>query len=187
MKYKSSELLEQLRLQTKEQMSFVESLKTLPLENLNKRLHENSWNILECLAHLNLYGDFYLPEISKRITESPFQAAENFNSGVLGNYFAKSILPQDKVKKMKTYPEMDPIYRQLDKNVIDIFLGQQATVLQLLEQAKSKHIGKIRTHVSISKWIKIRLGDTFRFFVNHNLRHIMQIKAILSAHNVSSI
>ncbi|WP_343560283.1 DinB family protein [Sphingobacterium sp.] len=185
MKYKSLALLEQLCIQTGEHMAFVESLKALPLADLNNRPHKNSWNILECIAHLNLYGNFYLSEISSRMAASQSNAASYFNRGLLGNYFAKSILPKDRPNKMKTFPEMDPIHKQLDKNVLDIFLRQQQNFLKLLEQAKSKDLSKIRTNISINKWIKIRLGDTFRFLVNHNLRHLEQIKTILS--NYSTI
>ncbi|WP_104383365.1 DinB family protein [Sphingobacterium sp. HMA12] len=185
MKYKSLELIEQLRRQTKEHMAFVESLKTQSLDDLNKRIQEGSWNILECIAHLNLYGNFYLPEISRRMAASQSKAANYFHSGLLGNYFAISILPKDRPNKMKTFREMDPIYKQLDRNVLDIFLEQQENFLQLLEQAKSKDLDKIRTNISINKWIKIRLGDTFRFLVNHNSRHIVQVKTILSSCSAS--
>ncbi|MEI2273813.1 DinB family protein [Sphingobacterium sp. ML3W] len=182
MEYKSLALLEQLSTQTREHMAFVESLKTLSLDDLNKRPHKGSWNILECIAHLNLYGNFYLPEISRRMVASQSKAASYFSSGLLGNYFAKSILPKDRPNKMKTFQEMDPIYKQLDKNVLVVFLEQQENFLQLLEQAKSKDLNRIRTNISINKWIKIRLGDTFRFLVNHNSRHIVQIKTILSSY-----
>jgi hypothetical protein len=182
MEYKSLALLEQLSTQTREHMAFVESLKTLSLDDLNKRPHKGSWNILECIAHLNLYGNFYLPEISRRMVASQSKAASYFSSGLLGNYFAKSILPKDRPNKMKTFQEMDPIYKQLDKNVLVVFLEQQENFLQLLEQAKSKDLNRIRTNISINKWIKVRLGDTFRFLVNHNSRHIVQIKTILSSY-----
>ncbi|ULT24222.1 DinB family protein [Sphingobacterium sp. E70] len=65
MKYKSLALLEQLSTQTREHMTFVESLKTLSLDDLNKRPHKGSWNTLECIAHLNLYGNFYLPKFQE--------------------------------------------------------------------------------------------------------------------------
>jgi hypothetical protein len=52
-------------------------------------------------------------------------------------------------------------------------------LLDLLELAKSKNIGAIRTPISISRWIKLKLGDTFRFFVAHEQRHFVQINNAL--------
>ncbi len=61
-----------------------------------KTLQYKSWSILECLEHLNLYGDFYIPEIKNRIESSKTLPKENFKSRILGNYFAKSMLPKEK-------------------------------------------------------------------------------------------
>ncbi len=50
----------------------------------------------------------------------------------------------------------------------------------LLEQSRDTNLTKIKTSISISKWIKLRLGDTFRIVIYHNLRHITQVKKILN-------
>ncbi len=61
------------------------------------------------------------------------------------------------------------------KLVMDDFLEQQQRLLGLLERAKQKDIGAIRTSISISPFIKLKVGDTFRFFVAHEQRHFLQI------------
>lgn len=181
MKYKSLELLRQLKKQTRDHLDFVTSLKMMPEEELNRRPVDGAWNILECLQHLNLYGEFYLGEISGRMARSDSKPAVDFKSGPLGNYFARSILPRDKTKKMKTFREMDPIYAGLTADVIDVFLDQQENLLRLLEQAESKDLNRIRIRLSFSRLFRLRLGDMLRFLVNHNVRHIVQIRNILSS------
>lgn len=44
---------------------FAQQLQQRTDAELNYRQHPASWNVLECLEHLNLYGNFYLPEIEK--------------------------------------------------------------------------------------------------------------------------
>ena len=54
--------------------------------------HGDRWSILECLEHLNLYGDFYLVEIEKQIIANQGKGTSAvFKSGLLGNYFAKDV------------------------------------------------------------------------------------------------
>ncbi|WET67653.1 DinB family protein [Sphingobacterium sp.] len=180
MKYKSLELLDQLVKQVQEHISFVNSLEALSQETFHKRAHEGSWNILECIQHLNLYGSFYLPEITKKISESNLGYNVDFKSGFLGNYFANSILPNDKEKKMKTFRKMDPRNLMQSAEPIPVFLEQQNRLLHLLDKARSKDLTKIRIRLSFSNWIQLRLGDIFRFIIHHNTRHIVQIKNILS-------
>lgn len=170
----SEALINDLIARTRVNLQEAQTLKDQPLDALNWRRHSMSWSTLECIEHLNLYGDFYLPEISRRITKSNHAPATDFQTGWLGDYFAKSMLPREKLNKMKTFKDKNPLGSNLDKNAIDRFIQQQEKTLELLEQARNTDLTKTKTAISISKWIKLRLGDTFRVVVYHNQRHLRQ-------------
>lgn len=95
MKIKSKQLIGQLIADTKGISAYVEQLKLRSAGELNYRISSDSWSTLECLQHLNLYGRFYIPEIKQRLKNSPGTKKEYFKSGLLGNYFAKSMLPKE--------------------------------------------------------------------------------------------
>ena len=178
MKIPTKQLINDLKKITEGNLSFAENLLNESEEKLNFRLSEKSWSILECLEHLNLYGKFYIPEISKRIKKSDTKSTEIFNSGILGNYFAKSMLPKDNLNKMKTFKSMNPIHSNLDEKVLNEFIIQQKQMINLLNDAENVDLNKIKTSISISSLIKLKLGDTFRFVIYHNQRHIEQAKKI---------
>ena len=73
-----------------------------------------------------------------------------------------------------------PVLNDLSPEVLDRFLDFNQELIELLWQAKDINLTKARTPISISKWIKLRLGDTFRFVIYHNERHIIQAKNALS-------
>ncbi len=164
--------------QTQTLMDQAERLKSQDLSSLNWRSKPLSWNILECYEHLNRYGDFYLPQIASKIKQSNTKSEPSFKPGFLGNYFANSMLPQDKLNKMKTFKDKDPLNASLDKNVIDHFLQQQVILLDLLDQSRRVSLNKVKISTSISNLIKLKLGDTFRFYINHMIRHSKQIDRI---------
>ncbi|MEQ8474125.1 MAG: DinB family protein [Marinoscillum sp.] len=172
-------LISELNQITQQNMNAAQGFKQLTDEELNRKEHTKSWSILECIEHLNRYGDFYLSEISKRIANTKHQQSATFKSGLLGDYFAKSMLPKEKLNKMKTFKSMNPMGSSLTRSVLDRFIHQQENLLNLLSQAKETNMVKVKTSISISKWIKLRLGDTFRVVVYHNLRHIVQAKKLL--------
>ncbi|NRB63452.1 MAG: DinB family protein [Saprospiraceae bacterium] len=176
---KANELIQELIELTHNNMNVVQSLKEMPIETLHQKEDAQSWNILECVEHLNRYGDFYIPEIRMRIEQSDKDHVKDFKSGILGNYFAKSMLPKEKLNKMKTFKVMNPEDCPLNKNVLDTFLFKQEQLLALLEKSKTINLTKVKTAISISTWIKLRLGDTLRVVIYHNYRHIVQIKNIL--------
>lgn len=180
MKIKSDELIEDLIERTRQNINKAEILKSKTDAALNHKPAVDSWSALECLEHLNLYGRFYLPEIAKQISEAPSQKETYFKSGWLGNYFANSLLPNGKLNKMKTFKSMNPLNSKLDRTVINDFLNQQTQMLELLDKAQNVNLNKTKTAISISSWIKLKLGDTLRVVIYHNQRHIKQAEKVLN-------
>ena len=80
----------------------------------------------------------------------------------------------DKIKGMKTFSNMDPKNSNLKIDIIDRFLDQQNAYLDLIEKAKQVDLTKMKTNISISKLIKLRLCDTLMVVVYHNERHVWQ-------------
>lgn len=183
MNIKSIELISDLASRTEKIIEKVELLKSETSTELNWKFDADSWSILECIEHLNLYGDFYLPEIESRIQSSKYKPDLYFKSGLLGNYFATSMLPKEKLNKMKTFKDKNPNGSKLERNVIDKFLKQQQKTLELLDFAKNVSLSKTKTAISISKLIKLRLGDTFRVVIYHNQRHLVQIDNCIKNYN----
>ncbi len=180
-------LLEDLVRRTQKNILEAEYLNDFSLEILNQKPNSNSWSVLECLEHLNLYGDFYLPEMTKRIKASKHPSEKQFNSGLLGNYFANMMLPGDKMKKMKTFSDKNPSGSTLDKSTIKRFIKQQEELLILLDRAKKVSLNKTKTSISISNFIKLKLGDTFRFVIYHNDRHMAQAKRVFETMSQSEL
>lgn len=159
----------------------AKGFKDLSEDQLNAKHTPDSWSALECLEHLNLYGDFYNPEIEHRIKNSSTTPSALFKPGLIGNYFVKLMEPKEKLNRMKTFDDKNPAGSQLTKNVIDRFIDQQIEFKKLLEASRKINLGKTRTSISISKVVKIKLGDTFRFSVAHNARHLDQAERALNS------
>ena len=171
---KAETLIQDLINRTQGVLNDAERLKLLPEEDLNKRPGEGKWSALEAIQHLNLYGDFYTPEIEKRLKESKHKKSEKFKSSWLGNYFANAIAPKEKLNKMNAFKNMNPAGSDLDKSVLTDFTNHQQKVLEFLNLSRDHDMSKIKTAISISKVIKLRLGDTFRVVIYHNQRHMIQ-------------
>lgn len=133
MKINIENLINELIQITEKNIKEAQLFKDLTNQELNLKTNAESWSILECIEHLNRYGNFYIPEIRKRMENSNFKKSSIFRSGILGNYFAKSMLPKEKLKKVKTFNSMNPNNSSLDRSVLDTFLYQQESILELFE------------------------------------------------------
>jgi len=170
----SQDLLDALVLLSEAHTRFAGVLQALPETTLTKRPPSGGWNALECIEHLNRYGTFYLREIDAAIQKAAPPASDHFKPGLLGNYFCKLIHPDSSGKAMKTPPSMNTLNARLTPLVLADFIGQQQQFLQLLERARKVNIGKVKTGTSLSRMIRLKLGDTLRFVAYHNERHIRQ-------------
>jgi hypothetical protein len=179
MVFNSDKLLTELKETVQNHLKFSKSLLEISERILQSKVNEKKWSVLECLEHLNLYGDFYIPEIKKRINESTSNYQTNFKSGFLGNKFALDMLPKDGMKTMNTFKSKNPITTQLAKEKVLLrFISQQEEMLLLLDNVRTKNLTKIKTSITLPL-LKFRLGDTFRFVIYHNKRHIEQAKKVL--------
>lgn len=181
-------MLEELSDLTVKALLFGIALKKLEHYQLKYKPEPNVWNLYECLEHLNLYGDHYLSEIENVLNNTkPCVTHGNFRGSLLGNYFVKIIRPvEGVVKKMKTTKTMNPIATDLGLETVDRFIGQQQKLLELLDKSRLYDLKRIKIRTTLSKFLFLSLGDTLRFVVHHNERHLIQAGAILQKVNKNS-
>jgi len=154
----------------------AEKLKRLSEAELSKRPAAESWNALECVEHLNRYGDFYLPEVERRFIRAEKNTNDHeLKSGLMGNWFIKMVRPREEgIKPMKTMKEMNTLRTDITIMCIDRFLLQQDKWLTLLQMAQEYDLNKVKSGVSINKWLRLRMRDTLEFVMAHQERHILQ-------------
>ncbi|MCH2193856.1 DinB family protein [Kordia sp.] len=175
----SKKLLQDLLELTCVNINVVENFKSQPISSLNWKKNPKSWSVLECIEHLNRYGNFYIPEMTKRIASAKHKNSEVFKSNWLGSYLSKSVAFKENLNKMNTFKSMNPLNSKLTVETLEIFIDQQHQIVDLLNKAKHVNLDKTKTAISISKLIKLKLGDTFRVLIYHNERHLKQARKTL--------
>ena len=179
-------LLDALEQRTESHLSeAINSFQNLSEKKLLQPAVNGGWSIAQCLEHLNRYGNHYLPAIQKGL-EQGFPTDDKFKSTWLGNYFIKMMDPDSSAKKIKTFKEYSPAPTLDPYAVVAEFIHQQETLLKYLRAARNKDLNKIKIAISLTKWIKLKLGDTFQFLIAHNERHMRQAKRNLTNMKVTS-
>ncbi|MFK8036895.1 MAG: DinB family protein [Crocinitomicaceae bacterium] len=181
MKIEKQTLLNDLVEMTKNNIGKANQLLNNEFDILNLKEGDDIWSALECVEHLNRYAKFYTPELKTVLDNAKKDNDPIFRAGWIGNYFAKSMLHKPKLNKMKTFRDMNPSNSRLELDVISAFIEYQKDLLDILSLAESISLTKNRTCITISKILKLRIGDTLRVVVYHNERHLIQaIKATVS-------
>lgn len=175
---KQSALISELKEYVNDHLSFAKKLNTLSSSQLNKKAKKDGWNILQCIEHLNRYGDFYLAEIESKINNAkPLLEDKDFKSGFLGKLFTKMMLPKKGMIKMKTFADKNPNAEELNIEVIDKFVEQQQKWLVLINKCSKVDLNKNSCRLTLPL-LKMDMGSTLQFVIYHNERHVVQAKRL---------
>lgn len=177
MKIKNQLLVDELLALTDQSIADVNRFLALDIDTLNYKAGPATWSMLESIEHLNLYGNFYLPEIERQLAKAQPKTDCTFKSGFLGDYFVNLIrVKSGSIKKIRTVRKMDPANPHLTYITLNRFVKQQEKLKLLLVDSLKKDITNTRTAISLTHFLRLRMGDTLRFVVYHTERHILQAR-----------
>lgn len=175
-------LLRDLQADVRALLATVEKIRYEDPDILVTRPAPDKWSVVQVLEHLNSYGRYYLPALQKALRhKKPFRG--EFRPGWLGDYFTRLMKPdpQGKIRSKMSAPSQHIPDDRLDAYpVIRTFIDQQHQLLQLLESALDTDLGAVRVPISLTRLIRLKLGDTFRFLIAHEQRHLVQVQNILA-------
>ena len=177
--YISTELLASLENDVKKMNEKLSAILELKGEVLTTPPSTGGWSVVQIVYHLQTYNNYYLPQVSKAIRNTQAKQAVTFTPGWLGDYFTKAMQPTENgnaAKPMNAIKGHIPPLNYAEKAILPEYLQSQLQLIALLTQAKNTNLNTIKIPISIAPFLKIRLGDTFRFLIAHQQRHFAQIE-----------
>lgn len=147
---------------------------------LNWKPNIETWSINQIFSHVNLYAEFYHEQLTKRIESTRFtEPSPFFTSSPLGRSAWKSMKlgnANNVKRKFRAPKDYNPQFnaKELKENEALIFTSMQEQMVTILKRAESVSLRKVKVPISISRIIKLRLGDCLLFVIYHNERHLHQ-------------
>lgn len=182
----NKELTQQLTEEVQQLIDTIEAINDLNEEVLCAQPQQNKWSLAQIVEHLNTYNRYYIPLISNALQQiREERVLPVVKSGFLGGYFIKTMYAEvvtrgEVPNKMKTVKKHHP-GNTLDVNaVLSEFLRAEDQLLGLIGKIGNKDLSRVKVPITLSKYIKISVGDALRFLIAHQIRHRLQIQDTLS-------
>ncbi len=175
-------LLEEAGTITEKNIDLVKRrLNQLSAQQLSWKPAPHVWSVLEVVAHLNTYAHFYHKAFKHKISITRFRTPkETFSSSPLGRsaWASMKLGKQNNIKRKFRAPKnydatLHP--ELITEHLLEDYLNSQQEFLQILESSVAVNLRKVKVPISISKLVRLRLGDAFLFVAYHNERHMQQI------------
>lgn len=134
------------------------------------------WSIGECITHLSLTGELYLPPLDEAMAQARARgrfSQEPFRHGWIGRFIVHSMEPPPRFKA-KTFRSITPPAGEPMDVVVPGFMKVHDRLLQRVRQANGLDLSRIRITSPLAKLLRLDLGMCFAFLAAHGRRHLWQ-------------
>lgn len=177
-----NELLDRLETELRDLLEIVRTrLAEKPLEALQIRRDQSTWNPLECIAHLNAFLELYMPRIERAVHLSKARRWQP-DGYVRYTWTGRRVINKANLtntKASRTAKRYDFHHKQMGKEIIKTFIINSERLLRNIQAARGVDINKAKIGWGPSGFFKLTLGNIMEWLVLHGQRHVLQAKNAL--------
>jgi DinB superfamily len=147
-------------------------------EQLNWKPTEGVWSIGQCLHHLYVTNEVYLPAISKALDGRPPSPVPGITPGWLGRWFIRTYIEPSPQSKRAQAPGKIAPAQQIDSSVLELFLRSNDVARGLLRRAGAYDVNRIRFKNPLIPLVRFTVGTGLEIPWRHQRRHLLQAERI---------
>lgn len=149
---------------------------TVPAHRWTERPAPGGWSVAECVAHLNLTSEAYLPPLRTAVGEGRMMgggAPVRFRRDFLGWLIARMVGPEVRAKA-RTSPAFVPTATQPPAEIITRFERLQGEMVELVRQGDGLPLHRLRIPSPFAARMKYSAYSAFTILPRHQHRHLLQ-------------
>jgi hypothetical protein len=155
----------------------------LTVEQLNWRSADGTWSVGQCLDHLCITNDVYLPAITAAMEGKPAASVPEIRLGWLARWFIRSYIePSDQAKRAPAPKKIVPGTR-IEPSVLERFSRGNQAVRDVIRRAGAYDVNRIRFKNPFIPGIRFTVGTGLQIICSHQRRHLLQAERVRGAAN----
>ena len=152
--------------------------KGLTVEQLNWRTDPGKWSVGQCLDHLRVANEVYIPPMTKALEGRPHGMANELTPGWFGRWFITSYIEPSAVTKKARAPSKIVPIATVDATILDRFLASNDAARALVERASQYDVNRIRFQNPFVPVIRFTVATGLEVLWRHQRRHLLQAERI---------
>src|SRR5215472_3981665 len=150
----------------------------LAKEQLNWQSAPGSWSVGQCLEHLCIMNEVYLPPISAALKEKHDSPVEQITPGWFGAWFIRNFAePMSGSRRVRAPAKIRP-GSHVEVSVLDRFLSGNQSCRDIIARACSKNVNRIRFWNPFIPGLRFTVGTGLEIIVRHQRRHLLQAQRV---------
>ncbi|HKW34609.1 MAG TPA: DinB family protein [Candidatus Acidoferrum sp.] len=155
-------------------------LRGLGYVQYNWRPAADSWSMAQCIAHIVLTDEIYIPVLGKCVVDARARGllgSGPFRHGRLGNWFVRSMDAPAK-RRFKNPKQITPREEQTLAAGLANFNVIHDHILLLVKQADGVNLSRAKFRTPFLKLLKLSLGQGIAVMLAHGRRHLWQASEV---------
>ena len=156
----------------------------LTLEQLNWQPAPERWSVGQCLEHLAITNEVYLPPLADALAGPPAGgvAARNRSRMVRAGFFIRHyIAPSPQTRRTRAPRKIRPVLSRVEPSILDRFLNGNRQMRDLVRRAAAHDVNRIRFRNPFIPLLRFRVGTGFEVTSKHESRHLLQAEKVRQA------
>jgi DinB family protein len=153
-----------------------------------ERTEPGHWSVAECVAHLNLTSEAYIPRIQAALTEAKAMNAPksmHYKKDFAGAFFALMVGPipmlgKIRIGKVKTTADFVPKGNHPKQSTLAAFKRDQERLIELVREADGLPLDKVKIKSPFGGKISYNVYSAFVILDRHEHRHLDQAQLVWS-------
>ena len=160
--------------------------RNLSAAQLNWSPAPGAWSVGQCLHHLYVTNEKYLPPIAKALDGRPAQPVQEITPGWFARYFISNYIAPPppgslKVRTRARAPRQIAPATTVDPSVLDQLLRTNDTARDLFRRASRFDVNRIRFQNPFVPLFRFTVGSGIEIIWKHQHRHLGQAERVRQA------
>jgi hypothetical protein len=152
--------------------------KGLSTEQMNWRPRPGAWSIAQCIEHLLIANEVYLPAIAAALDGYPQTKGEEIWLGWPSRWFIRNfIAPNAGGTRAKAPKKIEPA-THVDPKVVSGFLRSNQAAVELVRRASLFDVNSIRFKNPFVPLLRFTVGTGLEIVAKHESRHLLQAESV---------
>ena len=151
----------------------------LTIAQLNWKPSPQQWSVGQCLEHLAVSTELYLPPMNDALAGAPAGIADEISPGGPSRWFIRKFIAPS-TTRAKAPTKIAP-GSNVDSAIVDRFLAGNREMRALMARASAHDINRIRFKNPFVPVIRFTVGTGMEIIAKHAARHLLQAERVKAA------
>jgi hypothetical protein len=152
--------------------------KTLRPEQLNWQPRPGAWSVGQCLEHLYITNEVYLPAISAALNGGQQAVVDEIRLSWFSRWFIRNyIAPNPEGTRARAPKKIRP-GKRVEPDILAAFLRSNQAARELVMRASESDVNAIRFKNPFIPLLRFTVGTGLEIVSKHQSRHLLQAEGV---------